>query len=157
MADVPSQHLRDAILGAVVDDDELETVVGLSEDALDRIAQQIGLIVDRQDDADQAGDVRGPRRPAIRPGGRQAAHREGPAHPEQRATTPDVMGHRGRERARALPRLAHHPRRELPQPRRSADPSHHDAALASLGAHPGARPGPGRSTPSRPVHGGCCQ
>jgi hypothetical protein len=40
------------IVGAVVDDDQLQIGVGLAEDRLDRIAQERRRVEDRQDDGD---------------------------------------------------------------------------------------------------------
>jgi hypothetical protein len=125
VAEVVAKDLGDVDAGAVVDDDQFEGVMGLVEDALDRLAEQVGLAVDGEDDADQPGDERASG--VAGAGGRRAEPAEGQRTPQprDRPASPEVMRHRARERARALPRLPQHPARESPQPARSDVPSSH--------------------------------
>ena len=57
---VAGEHRLDLVLGAVVEHDQLEVLVGLGQDAVDRVGQQVGLVVDRQHHADQTGSIDGP-------------------------------------------------------------------------------------------------
>ncbi len=64
MVNIPAQHGFHAVAGAVVDNDQLDLAVGLSQYAIHRRRQQRRLIVDGQHDRDQSADLSGRRRVA---------------------------------------------------------------------------------------------
>jgi len=64
LADILPDPVLQIVVRAVVDDDQLPIRIGLGKDASDRLVDQIGLVVDRQNDADErcgrAGHRTGP-------------------------------------------------------------------------------------------------
>ena len=127
MTEVAAQHRSTPSAEPSLTTISSRSSIGLIEDALDRVAQEVGLVVDRQHDADQPGDARATHGP---PGPSPCRDPPGGSHPRDR---PDRAGYQrawretvedgNPQRPGALSRLSDHPRDERchPPPRPSGE------------------------------------